>query len=110
MEFARGRLAPTDVLLVHAAPEAISVEVHDADSGAMVASGTDLLRAGEQTPMTRLAVDGSRIHRDDVWPADDDLGTPVILAGGEVGILESWWNAEDHRAWEWTIRLANRIG
>jgi hypothetical protein len=110
MEFARGRLAPTDVLLVHAAPEAISVEVHDAETGALLAAGTDLLRDGSQTPMTRLLVDGRRIRRVDGWPGEDDLGTPVILAGGEVGLLASWWNADDHRAWEWTLRLANRIG
>jgi hypothetical protein len=110
VEFARGRLAPTDVLLVHAAPEAISVEVHDAETGGRLASGTDLLRVGTQTPMVRLVVEGSLVHRQDIWPREADLGTPVLLAGGEVGILESWWNAEDQRAWEWTIRLTNRIG
>jgi hypothetical protein len=109
IEFARGRLAPTEMLLVHAAPDAISVDVHDAETSALVASGTDLLRRGSATPMTRLVLVGSAIRRDDVWPADSDLGTPVLLAGGEVGILESWWNAEDLRSWEWTLRLRNAI-
>ena|SRR6058998_2000037 len=110
IEFARGRLAPTELLLVHAAPEVISVEVHDAEAGSVLAFGTDLRRTGAATPMMRLLVEGTSINREDVWPGEADLGAPVLLAGGEVGILESWWNAEDHRAWEWTIRLANRLG
>jgi hypothetical protein len=109
IEFARGLLAPTLVLLVHAPPEAISVEVHDADSGAVVANGTDLLRRGEATPMMRLRMTGHDVTREDVWPGEDDLGLPVLLAGGEIGILESWWNAEDHRAWDWRLRLTNQL-
>jgi hypothetical protein len=109
LEFARGRLAPTEALFVHAAPDAISVEVHDGDSGALVASGNDLLRLGPATPMTRLVAVGSAVRREDIWPTDGDLGTPVLLAGGEAGILESWWNAEDRRSWEWTVRLRNAI-
>src|SRR5436190_21939678 len=97
MEFARGRLGPTGLLLVHAAPEAISVEVHDAEAGSLLASGSDLLRIGAATPMMRLVLEGTSITREDVWPGEADLGTPVLLAGGEVGILESWWNAKDQR-------------
>jgi hypothetical protein len=109
LEFARGRLAPTGSLLVHAAPEALSVEVHDAGTGELIAAGTDLLRRGAATPMSRLSVDGTTVARADIWPEASDLGLPVVLPGGEVGILESWRHAEDRRAWEWSLRLSNRL-
>ena len=29
------------------------------------------------------------------WPDESNQGRPVILPGGEVGILQSWWNHSD---------------
>jgi len=57
---ARGRLDPTDVLWVHAAPPTPAVTVRGGDDRP-VARGEGLTRAGEQLPMTRLRVaeDGS---------------------------------------------------
>ncbi len=52
---ARGRLDPTDVLWVHAAPPTLAVTVRDGDDRP-VARGEGLTRAGEQLPMTRLRV------------------------------------------------------
>jgi hypothetical protein len=58
--------------------------------------------------MARLTVRNGRIAREDLWPDDRDLGHPVILPGGEVGILRAWWNAEDGSAWRWQVEFSNR--
>jgi hypothetical protein len=106
LPFARGRLRTTAVLLVHAAPERLRVEVRD-DDGAPLAQG-DRLRRTAKTPIARLRRRDDQIEREDIWPGDADIGAPVILAGGEVGILTAWWNAEDHTEWRWSIELNNR--
>jgi hypothetical protein len=108
VEFARGRLDPTPVLLAHAAPEALSVEVYE-NGSRLVAIGQDLIRKGASTPITKLTMDGERITRDDIWPMEDDIGLPVILSGGEVGILTAWSNAPDHTSWEWSVRFSNHV-
>ena len=105
VSFARGRLDATDVLLVHAAPEKLTVEVLD-DHGALVAKGQDLPRT-LRSPIARLRRQGASVAREDCWPTEADLGTPVILPGGEVGILKAWWNADDHSEWRWNIELYN---
>lgn len=105
LPFARGRLRATNVLLVHAAPESLDVAVRD-DGGALLAQGTGLRRTA-QTPMARLVRDGRTITRADIWPAAADLGSPVILAGGEVGILMSWWHAPDQQEWRWSVEFYN---
>jgi len=106
LPFARGRLDPTGVLWVHAAPASLDVTVRDADD-TVVAQGTGLERAGERFPLTRLFRDGTAIHREDRWPTQSDLGALVILCGGEVGRLVSWWNAADGSEWRWQIELYN---
>jgi hypothetical protein len=108
IEFARGRLDPTPTLLAHAAPEALTVEVY-VNGSELVAIGQDLVRKGASTPITKLTMDGERVTREEIWPTDDDIGLPVILPGGEVGILTEWSNAPDHTSWEWAIRLSNHI-
>jgi hypothetical protein len=108
VEFARGRLDPTTVLLAHAAPEALTVEVYE-NGSRLVAIGQDLLRKGEPTPITRLTMDDERIRRDDIWPEEVDIGLPVILPGGEVGILTAWSSAPDHMSWEWSVRFSNHV-
>jgi hypothetical protein len=105
MPFARGRLAATDVLLVHAAPDTLDVVVR-ADNGEVLAQGNGLKRTAER-PMARLTVGDGQIAREDRWPADDDIRRPVILPGGEVGILLAWWNAEDGSEWRWQVEFSN---
>jgi hypothetical protein len=105
LPFARGRLAATDVLLVHAAPETLDVVVR-ADDGQVLAQGRGLARTDER-PMARLTVREGQIAREDLWPADGDIGRPVILPGGEVGILLDWWNAADGSAWRWQVEFYN---
>jgi hypothetical protein len=107
LPFARGRLDATDVLLVHAAPEDLTVEVLD-DANHRIAFTADLPRT-QQTPMARLTRKGDTVSREDVWPSDDDAGRPVLLPGGEVGILKSWWHADDRKEWRWQIELHNSI-
>ncbi|MBV8195010.1 MAG: hypothetical protein JOY80_05725 [Candidatus Dormibacteraeota bacterium] len=108
VSFARGRLRETLTLLVHALPDAINVDVFD-DTGRLIARGQTLIRTAE-TPMARLRCAAGRVTRDDIWPEPVDHGSPVILMGGEVGVLRSWWNADNQQEWRWTIELYNRRG
>lgn len=107
LAFCRARLDPADEVLVHAAPDALRVEVR-ADDGAVLASGDQLRLAGPYFPMTRLRREGGRIVREDGWPKAGDIGGVVLLPGGETGILREWWNAEDGSAWRWSIEFYNR--
>ena len=105
LPFARGRLDGTDVLLVHAAPESLDAAVR-ADDGRLLAEGKGLARTADR-PMARLTIRGDRIEREDLWPEEADLGRLVILPGGEVGVLQHWWNAEDGSAWRWRVEFYN---
>jgi hypothetical protein len=105
MAFARGRLDRTNVLLVHAAPETLDVAVRS-DDGRLLAEGKGLQRTAER-PMARLTIRGDGVEREDLWPDDEDHGRPVMLPGGEVGILLSWWNAEDGSEWRWQVEFYN---
>ena len=103
----RGLLDATNRLLVHAAPDVITVEVHDA-SGARLAFGQDLERT-QTSPVCLCTRDGARIVRDDIWPDEAHLGLPILLPGGEAGILTSWWHRGDRKEWRWSIELHNSI-
>ncbi len=105
LPFARGRLDQTEVLLVHAAPDQLRVEVRT-DAGVLLAAGDQLPRTADR-PMARLRRQGSHVTREDLWPTDEDIGRPVIVAGGEVGILQAWWNADDGQEWRWQLELYN---
>lgn len=104
---ARGRLDPTGILWLHAAPPTLAVAVRD-DVDRTVARGEGLERVGERLPMTRLWIAGDAVRREDRWPAAADLGQPVLLPGGEVGILTAWWHAPDGGAWRWSVEFFNR--
>ena len=106
--FARGRLNPTDVLWVHAAPAKLDVAVRAAD-GQMIAQGKGLGRSGPRFPMTRLWLNGKQVQREDRWPEVADQGNLVILPGGEVGTLLEWWNAPDGSEWRWQIEFYNHV-
>jgi hypothetical protein len=105
LPFARGRLDPTAVLLVHAAPPHLTVEVRT-DEGVRLAFGQDLPQTADR-PIARLTRRGEAITREDTWPDASDIGRPVILPGGEVGILKEWWNAPDGSEWRWTVEFYN---
>lgn len=103
--FARGQMVAAGTVLGHSLPATIDVDVID-EAGRVAASARGL-RGDEETPIARLELDGETVRRTQIWPTDDDLGTPVILPGGEVGILTAWWNAPDHSEWRWSIELHN---
>jgi hypothetical protein len=105
--FGRGRIDGTEVLLVHAAPKVLAVKVYEGDT--LVATGEDL-QATADTPMVRLTRRGNRIERADIWPGPADVGSLVLLSGGEVGALTEWWHAADHSEWRWRIELYNKKG
>ena len=105
LPFARGRLDRTAVLWVHAAPDLLTVSVLEGER--VVASGVDLARSGEELPTTRLWIEGDQVRREDRWPTPDDLGSLIILPGGEVGTLLEWWNAEGGSEWRWRVEFYN---
>lgn len=110
LEFARATTASGFTrALIHAAPTQLSVEVID-HQGIMVARADTLDRTSDYLPMTLLTMDGDTISRSEVWPSDDLYGLPVLLAGGEVGLLREWHNSEDHSWWKWSLELANHTG
>ncbi len=105
LSFARCCVAPTSVLLVHAAPAVLTVTIRDA-KGKQLAEGVDLEQTSD-TPITRLIRYDSVITRVDIWPTETDLEAPIVLPGGEAAILRSWWHAADHSEWRWQIELYN---
>jgi hypothetical protein len=105
---ARGRLDATDTLLLHAPGEVITVEVAD-EAGQRVALGEELKQT-LVSPICRLRREGERVTREDCWPTEADYGLPVLLPGGEVGILQKWWNAEDQKSWRWQVEFFNEVG
>lgn len=106
LPFARGRLDETNVLLVHAPPPVLTVEVRS-ESGQRLAHAKDLEQTADR-PMARLSIQEDRIIREDVWPEQSDIGQVVMLPGGEVGNLLSWWNAEDGSEWRWQVEFYNQ--
>jgi hypothetical protein len=107
ISFSRSRIRPEEVVLVHAAPQHLTVEVYN-DEGHLLAKGKDL-EATEDTPMARLVREGDTVLRQDLWPTDEDIGRIVLLPGGEAGTLLEWWHAEDHSEWRWKIEFYNKI-
>ena len=105
ISFARGRLEKTNVLLVHAPPAMLTVEVRT-ESGSRLAFAQDLEQTADR-PMARLTVEGEHIRREDLWPEQSDIGRIVILPGGEVGKLINWWNAQDGSEWRWQVEFYN---
>jgi hypothetical protein len=106
LEVARGRSGAHDTMLAHAMPERIDVTVTDPE-GTMVSVGRDLRDDTCSTPISRLTVTRSGVRRENIWPTDEDVGLPVILPGGEIGVLTAWWNADDGSSWRWSIELQN---
>ncbi|MFL5624294.1 MAG: hypothetical protein ACJ788_01710 [Ktedonobacteraceae bacterium] len=105
ISFARSRLAATDTILVHAAPEKLDVEVRNPD-GTVVARGNNLARTAN-TPIARLHLQNDKITREDIWPTAANYGTLVIVAGGEVGTLQKWWNDAEQQQWRWSLEFYN---
>jgi hypothetical protein len=106
--FARSRVDSTDAVWVHSPPELLSVVVRDGEAG-ILSKASELRRDGPHFPMARLQRAGMSIRREDRWPAEADLGSLVILPGGESGELKSWWNADDGSEWRWQLEFYNHV-
>ena len=109
LPIARARIDPVEVAWVHAVPRKVSITVRQGDDR-VVARGEGLSRPGGYKPMTRFTLSGDEITREDRWPTNADLGSIVILPGGEAGVLTAWWNEEDGSAWRWSVEFSNRRG
>jgi hypothetical protein len=109
LAFARASLDPSRSILVHAPPSRLDVEVRS-NGEHLIAVGHDL-RAdpGEATPIARLVLDGTRVLRSQIWPTERDLGSVVLLPGGEAGVLRSWETSPDRSAWTWSLELQGGV-
>ena len=106
LEFARAEMdAMHRTVLVHAAPSAMEVTVTADD--VVVAHAEGLRDETRSTPMCRVRIVGSTLDRENVWPTAADVGLPVILPGGEVGILLEWSNPDDESEWTWRVEFHN---
>lgn len=108
MSFARAKVdaeAAGDRVLVHAAPPRLNVTVRD-EKEHLLAEGRDLQR-NQPGPMSYLVREGDSVRLEDGWPSQDDLGRLVLLPGGEAGVLQAWWHADDHSEWRWQVEFYN---
>ncbi len=109
LEFARCTTAGGhDRVLIHAAPGAAAVTV--TDGADRVIARADLPLKGDYSPMTLVEREGSQLRRREVWPGPDLYGVPVMLAGGEVGLLRHWEHDADHTWWRWSVEFSNHTG
>ena len=106
LPFARGRLAVTRSLLVHAPPPTLTVEIRS-EQGRRLAYSQNLLQTADR-PMAVLIRRGDQITRQDLWPTQKHIGQVVLLPGGEAGILMEWWNADDGSEWRWRVEFYNQ--
>jgi len=104
---ARGLIEPVETLLLHSPPNMITVEVSDSQGGRL-AYGKDLKRT-EDSPFCRLRRKETGITREDGWPTLGDRGSPVLLPGGEVGTLKTWWHASDNKELRWQVEFYNTV-
>lgn len=91
--------------LVHAAPAHAHIEIRGDDDQLIVRA--DLKRTGDYSPMTLLEIDGGRLRR---RPDESLYGLPVLVTGGEVGLLQHWEHAPDHSWWRWSVEFSNHVG
>jgi hypothetical protein len=102
----RAQVDSTSGVLLHAAPEVITVEVYDAQ-GQLMALGKNLSRT-MQSPISQLEVQGTEVVREDLWPDQRHIGATVLLPGGEAGVLRSWWNSDNQQEWRWQVEFYNQ--
>lgn len=95
-------------VLIHAAPAQLQVEVVS-DDRELIAEG-HLDREGDYSPITLLELSHGKARRSEVWPDESHYGLPVLIAGGEVGVLQSWQHADDRSWWRWQVEFSNHTG
>jgi hypothetical protein len=92
-------------VLVHAAPAQASVEIFDDDD--RLVARAELDREGDYSPMTLLEIGGGGVKRSEVWPDESLYGVPVLLPGGEAGVLERWEHSPQRDWWRWSVEFTN---
>src|SRR3712207_8300687 len=93
LEFARCTTASGfSRVLVHAAPAQLQLTVVADDDTVVLRA--DAQRDGAYSPVTLLELDGGQVRRSEVWPGPELYGLPVLLPGGEVGVLTA--RSEEH--------------
>lgn len=105
LPFSLARIEEQTVVLAHALPSTINVEVRT-EGGDLIAKGTELEHSVE-SPMARLTISGRNVRRENIWPTEQDEHLVVILAGGEAGLLEKWSNDDAQTEWTWTVKFHN---
>ena len=109
LEFARCTTASGfSRVLVHAAPVQLHLEVGTDDGTPVLREDAD--RDGDYSPITLLELDGGPVRRREVWPGPELYRLPVLLPGGEVGVLTAWQHAPDHSWWRWSVEFSNHTG
>ena len=43
--------------------------------------------------------------REDLWPADEHVGLPMLLPGGEIGRLQRFEHADDGSTWRYVLEF-----
>jgi len=94
-------------VLIHAAPARLAVSVTAADGSVVIRGDCD--REGEYSPITLLSLADGGLRRSEVWPDESHHGLPVLLCGGEVGILTCWRHADDRSWWQWSVEFSNHV-
>ncbi len=94
--------------LIHAAPGQLQIEIRDEEDHLI--AGGQLDREGDYSPMTLVELAGGDLRRSEVWPDQSMIGLPVLIAGGEVGLLERWQHAGDRSWWRWAVEFSNHTG
>jgi len=95
-------------VLVHAAPALLRLRLTDDEGTTLAAGNAD--RDGDYSPITLLELADGAFRRSEIWPDDGHLGLPVLLPGGEVGVLTAWEHAPDHSWWRWSVEFSNHVG
>jgi hypothetical protein len=109
LEFARCTTASGfSRVLVHAAPAQLQLTVVADDDTVVLRADAD--RDSTYSPVTLLELDDGRVRRSEVWPGPELYGLPVLLPGGEVGVLTAWEHAPDRSWWRWTVEFSNHRG
>jgi hypothetical protein len=109
LEFARCTTASGfSRVLVHAAPAQLQLTIVADDDTVVLRA--DAERDGDYSPVTLLELGDGRVRRSEVWPGPDLFGLPVLLPGGEVGVLTAWEHAPDRSWWRWSVEFSNHRG
>ncbi len=96
--FGKAWAKPGESLLVHAAPRFVRFRRVDGDDEWCL----PLDRTGDH-PMTLLRLEEQ--EREDLWPATEHTGLPVLLPGGEEGRLLRFEHSSDGERWTWAVEF-----